>query len=57
MSEIEQIFSKMPERYVPGVATKNLIYYFSIGEDKWTVFVDPDKCDAASRRCTGRCAC
>ena len=45
MSEIEQIFTKMPERYVPGVATKNLIYYFSIGEDKWTVFVEPEKCE------------
>ena len=57
MSEIEQIFTKMHERFVPGVAEKNLVYYFSIGEEKWTVFVEPDKCEAKRGKLSDNADC
>ena len=46
MSEVEQIFQEMPKKYVPGKVDSDLIYYFSVGDDKWTVYVKPDSCEA-----------
>jgi putative sterol carrier protein len=46
MTNIEKIFTEFPEKYVPGIVEKSLVYYFSIGDEKWTVFVDPEKCEA-----------
>ena len=46
MNEIEEIFTQIPTRFVAGKAGRSLVYYFSIGDDKWTVFVDDEKCEA-----------
>lgn len=47
MSKVREIFQKMPERYVPkpGMATRT--YYFSVGEERWTVTMRADRCEAA----------
>ncbi len=44
MATIPQIFEAMPDRYQPGKVTEDKIYYFSLGDDKFTVTVSPDKC-------------
>ena len=46
MNEIENIFTNIPSKFIPGVLDRALVYYFSVGEEKWTVFVDGEKCEA-----------
>jgi hypothetical protein len=40
--DVKQIFDAMPARYRKGTATKAMSYYFSIGDFKATVKIDPD---------------
>lgn len=47
LSEVGMVFRAMPSRFKAGVAPRNLSYYFSIDEEKWTVFVGPERCDVA----------
>ena len=45
MSDIKTIFDEMPNRYVTGHTDKTVVYYFSIGDGKWTVTLDSDTCE------------
>lgn len=47
MSTTRQIFDAMPGRYVPGKVPRPLTFYFSVGEDKYTVRLDAQKCEVA----------
>ncbi len=40
--DVKQIFEQMPSRYIKGKATKRTIYYFSIGDYRCTVTIEPD---------------
>jgi long-chain acyl-CoA synthetase len=40
--DVKQIFEQMPARYIKGKATKKTIYYFSIGDFRCTLTVEPD---------------
>lgn len=42
--DIPAIFDNMPGRYKAGSADKSKTFYFSVGEHKYTVFVDADAC-------------
>lgn len=46
MSDVRSIFESMPSRYIPGKIQKALTYYFSVGDEKWTVALDPKACTA-----------
>lgn len=46
--DIKQIFDAMPGRYKKGTASKPTVYYFSIGDFKATVKIDPDGCSVES---------
>ena len=46
MTDIEKIFTEFPNKDVPGVVDRELTYYFAIGDEKWTVFVNPESCEA-----------
>jgi putative sterol carrier protein len=39
---VDEIFQNLPRRYKPGVVTKRQSYYFSIGDHKYTVTLDPE---------------
>jgi hypothetical protein len=39
--DVKKIFEQMPSRYIAGKATKKTVYYFSIGDDRWTVTIEP----------------
>lgn len=41
--DIKRIFDEMPGRYIKGSADKAINYYFSIGDSKFTVKVDPEQ--------------
>ena len=57
MTDIEKIFTEFPNKYVPGVVDRNLTYYFSIGEEKWTVFVTPESCEAKKGKVVDNADC
>lgn len=42
--DIPKLFDNLPSRYIPGKAEKARTYYFSIGDDKYTVKLDPQRC-------------
>ena len=42
--DVKQIFDQMPGRYRKGSAAKPTSYYFSIGDFKATLKLDPDGC-------------
>ena len=57
MTEIEKIFTEFPNKYVPGVVDRDLTYYFAIGEEKWTVFVTPESCEAKKGKLVEKADC
>ncbi len=40
--KISQIFEQMPGRYIKGKVTKTTTYYFSIGDDRYTLELTPE---------------
>jgi putative sterol carrier protein len=48
MSTISKIFESMSARYQPGRAKAPRTYYFSIGDDKYTVKCTPTDCQVES---------
>jgi len=46
--DIPTIFEHMPSRYIAGSAEANKSFYFSIGDHKFTVKVDPQSCQVES---------
>ena len=50
MSEIRQVFEVMASRFRPERSNESVSYYFSVGGEKWTVFVTPDSCDVQEGR-------
>lgn len=46
--DIPAIFDAMPDRYRTGSARSSSIYYFSIGEHKYTVRLTPQACTVES---------
>lgn len=52
--DIPTIFAFMPRRYRKGGTTEPRSYYFSIGEHKYTVLVDPEECRVAPGKTVDR---
>ena len=44
MSTISEIFDAMPKRYRTGKVTAERSFYFSLGDDKYTVTLSADAC-------------
>mgnify|MGYP002883312775 FL=1 len=44
MSDTRQIFEAMASRFKQGSMSTAVSYYFSVGDQKWTVRVGPDGC-------------
>ncbi|MCX4245212.1 hypothetical protein [Paraliomyxa miuraensis] len=40
--QVDKIFEQMPGRYIKGKATKKTVYYFSIGDFRCTVTLEPE---------------
>jgi hypothetical protein len=53
MPTTREIFAAFPSRYVPGRVSRTLTYYFSIGDDKFTVRLDPTACTVTPGKVEG----
>lgn len=45
MSEIATIFTTLQNQYQTGKVDTEIVYYFSLGGDKYTLFARPDGCE------------
>ncbi|NOY28559.1 MAG: hypothetical protein GXP62_22115 [Oligoflexia bacterium] len=54
MTSTRQIFENMPARYIPspGMATRS--FYFSVGDERWTVIMHADHCEASPGKTVDR---
>ena len=43
-TDIRKIFEDMPAHFKTGALEEELSFYFSLGDEKWTVTVGPKKC-------------
>ncbi len=50
MSTVPQIFAAMAERYQPGKVDREVSYYFSVGDHKYTAVCHPDRVDVQEGR-------
>jgi hypothetical protein len=57
MSDIRAIFEQMAARYQPGSVEKTVSFYFSVGSQKWTATLHPDRCEVREGRHTHRADC
>ena len=45
MSDVAHIFTTLQNQYKTGQIDKEIVYYFSLGSDKYTLFARPDGCE------------
>ena len=57
MTTTRQIIQAMPGRYLPGKAARSTTFYFSIGDEKWTLTLSPDRCEVAEGKTIDQADC
>lgn len=57
MQDTRAIFEQMAGRYRQGSVTETVSYYFSVGAEKWTATLHPDRCEVQEGRHTTRADC
>ena len=57
MSEIATIFSNFPNQYRTDQVTEEVVYYFSIGNNKYTLFARPDGCEVQTGKTVDNANC
>lgn len=55
--DVKKIFEKMPGRYIKGSVEKPTTYYFSIGDDKFTLKIDKDVATVESGKTVDNADC
>ena len=54
---IETIFASLPDSYLSGDVNKPLVFYFSIGDVKKTVYLDEQSCKVDNGRSVDNADC
>ena len=57
MSDVSHIFSNLQSRYQTGKVTEETIYYFSLGDAKYTLFARPDGCEVQEGKTVDNAHC
>lgn len=55
--DVATVFRAMPARFRTGIADAPLVFYFSIEEEQWTVFVGPDTCEVKPGKAVDNADC
>ena len=56
-SRVRQILQALPGRYIPDSGQQAVAYYFSIGQERWTLLLDGDRCEVREGRPSTRADC
>jgi len=57
VSEVEMIFTSLEKQFRPGSVKQPLSFYFSLEDEKWTVFLTPEKCQVKCGKATDSADC
>ena len=57
MSEIATIFTTLQSQYQTGKVDTEIVYYFSLGSDKYTLFARPDGCEVQKGKAVENADC
>lgn len=56
-SGVRKIFEDMPAHFKKGALEEELSFYFSLGDEKWTVKIGPKKCSVTEGKTTENADC
>ena len=57
MSDVAHIFTTLQNQYRTGQIDKDIVYYFSIGSDKYTLFARRDGCEVQKGKTVDNADC
>ena len=57
VNDVAAVFRALPTRFRRGIAAKPLVYYFSIEDEQWTVFVGPEDCEVKAGKAVENADC
>ena len=57
MSSVAEIFQQMASQYKTNRVATETIYYFKIGNDKYTLFARPDACEVKEGKASNDAHC
>ena len=57
MSSVTDIFHEMAANYQTNKVAKETIYYFKIGNEKYTLFARPDSCEVKEGKLSNEAHC
>lgn len=57
MSEVATIFTTLQNQYQTGKVDAEIVYYFSLGSDKYTLFARPDGCEVQAGKAVENADC
>ena len=57
MSEISTIFTTLQNQYQTGKVDTEIVYYFSLGGEKYTLFARPDGCEVQQGKTVDNADC
>ena len=57
MSDIKNIFERFQSQYQTGHVSKETTYYFSLGNEKYTLFARPDSCEVQNGKTVDAADC
>lgn len=56
-SAIEALFQQLPGRFVQGTVSEELSYYFSLGNEKWSLSATPEGCEVRKGKAFAKANC
>jgi len=57
LTDVSEVFRHMPMRFRKGRTDRQLVFYFSIEGEQWTVFVGPDSCEVKEGKAVENADC
>lgn len=57
LTDVAEVFRLMPTMFHKGKTNRELVYYFSIEDEQWTVFVGPDSCEVKEGKAVENADC
>ena len=57
LTDVAEVFRLMPTMFRKGKTNRQLIYYFSIEGEQWTVFIGPDSCEVKEGKAVENADC
>lgn len=57
LTDVAEVFRLMPTMFRKGKTDRQLVYYFSIEDEQWTVFIGPDSCEVKQGKAVENADC